>query len=141
MSDHLFGYILDDKNMLVSRVLVCGGREYQDVDLVYTAMNSFYQVNGEFIVIHGACNVFRRPTVLRGADRWAEEWAKANELPYIGVPAKWTGLGRAAGRIRNQFMLDQFRPTSGIAFPGGEGYQTHDRDHARCWLDRMGAGK
>ena len=35
--------------------------------------------------------------------------------------ADWDGLGRKAGPIRNQRMLDDGKPDLGIAFPGGRG--------------------
>jgi len=35
--------------------------------------------------------------------------------------ANWAGLGRKAGPIRNQEMLDQGRPNMVVAFPGGRG--------------------
>jgi hypothetical protein len=56
----------------------------------------------------------------RGADRLAEEWAKAQAIP-CDLSASWDGLGRKAGPIRNQRMLDEGRLDLVVAFPGGRG--------------------
>lgn len=49
------------------------------------------------VVIHGAC---------RGADRAAGKAAWRRGLQVVAMPAQWQRLGRAAGTIRNQHMLD-----------------------------------
>jgi hypothetical protein len=56
----------------------------------------------------------------RGADSLAEEWAKAQAIP-CDLSASWDGLGRKAGPIRNQHMLDEGRLDLVVAFPGGSG--------------------
>jgi len=48
-----------------------------------------------------------------------EEWAKARGVPCDVHVARWAELGRKAGAIRNQQMLDEGRPTLVVAFPGG----------------------
>jgi hypothetical protein len=57
----------------------------------------------------------------RGADTLAEEWAKAQGIQCEVYMADWEGLGRKAGPIRNQQMLDEGKPDLVIAFPGGRG--------------------
>ena len=54
----------------------------------------------------------------RGADTFAEEWAKAAGLPCTVYQAYWKGLGRKAGPIRNRRMLDEGLPDLVVAFPG-----------------------
>jgi hypothetical protein len=58
--------------------------------------------------------------VARGADTFAEEWARAARLPCTVYQANWEGLGRKAGPIRNQRMLDEGLPDLVVPFPGGK---------------------
>lgn len=41
-----------------------------------------------------------------------------SEEPY---PADWVRLGRAAGPVRNQLMIEQGKPDLVVAFPGNFG--------------------
>lgn len=94
------------------RVLVCGGRAYDDKKELNAKLNAFHQKHGIDLLIHGAA---------RGADLMAEEWAKKRQIPYVGVPAQWGKHGRKAGPIRNKEMLETWIPDAVIAFPGGTG--------------------
>lgn len=102
------------------RLLVCGGRDYADRDAAWRALDAIHRKHGITLLIHGAC---MKPgsTELRGADRWGEEWAKAREVPYVGVPARWTAERRGGGPKRNAVMLDQWHPDAVLALPGGSG--------------------
>ena len=51
----------------------------------------------------------------------AAAWAAGRGIPVEVCKADWQGLGRAAGPIRNQQMLDEGQPDLVIAFPGGIG--------------------
>lgn len=104
------------------RVLVCGGRDFDDWDLLsytlYTIFNDGVRdLTLPFVVITGdAC----------GADWLARAWAKYkkidfNSISYEGYPADWKTHGKAAGSIRNQQMLDEGKPDLVVAFPGGRG--------------------
>lgn len=109
------------------RVLVTGGRDYQDREAVFRALttlaNQHYDLTGDddVIVIHGACCRKGRPLDFCGADRWGHEWALEREYPSICVPARWKAYDIAAGPIRNAHMIAQFCPTNVVAFPGGSG--------------------
>ena len=106
------------------RVLVCGGRDYGDRACVWRVLSELHRQEPITLVIHGACSVptvRNRPGELSGADRWAEEWAAANEIDYVGCPARWRRSRNAAGPLRNQRMLDEHRPDYVLAFPGGTG--------------------
>lgn len=95
------------------RVLVCGGRDFKDRDLVYSTLDKVHAKYGhKMCVVHGAAE---------GADLMAEDWCKSREVAYIGVPAMWKTQGRAAGPIRNKRMRDTTQPEACIAFPGGTG--------------------
>lgn len=93
--------------------LVCGGRDFTDIKLMYRVMRQLVAEHGEpSMVITGAAP---------GADTFAENWAREMTIPYVGVPAKWQLHGRAAGPMRNQKMLDDHKIDLVVVFPGGRG--------------------
>ena len=57
----------------------------------------------------------------RGADTRALEWAVSHSVPCSTFRAEWTRFGLSAGVLRNQRMIDEWRPELGIRFPGGKG--------------------
>src|SRR5882672_10315376 len=91
------------------RVLVCGGRDFTDYNLLTSTLN---QLEGITHLIHGEA---------KGADTLARLWAKDKEIVILGYPANWHRDGEAARPIRNQRMLNQGEPDLVIAFPGGKG--------------------
>jgi hypothetical protein len=96
------------------KVLVCGGRDFTDRDLLFATLDRVLEKFGDkLVIVHGAC-----PT---GADAMAEEWAKARETEYMGFPARWSSLGKPGGYERNKRMRDKARPDAAIAFKGGDG--------------------
>jgi hypothetical protein len=107
------GDVLDGERMREMKVLVCGGRDFNNTLAVFGALDRAHAKHGITLVIHGAC-----PT---GADSLAEKWAKSREIPYLGHPAPWKLRGKGAGPMRNQAMLDLYAPEGLIAFPGGDG--------------------
>ena len=97
------------------RILVTGGRAYDGVAHIYGVLD----VLAPSCVIHG-CAGARWPR-LRGADTIAGTWARENDVPVFEIPADWDLLGRRAGPIRNQRLLDEGKPDLCIAFDGGAG--------------------
>lgn len=94
------------------RVLVAGGRDYQDFDQVCATLNQ----QGKVTTIISGC--------ARGADTLGEKWAVLHGVPVERYPALWDVHGRAAGHIRNQLMLDDGAPDLVIVFPGGKGSES-----------------
>ena len=94
------------------KVLVCGGRNFGDTDLVYSVLDSVNEVQGIGEVIEGAA---------QGADRIASHWAHNRGITNRKFYADWEKHGKAAGPIRNQQMLDEGKPDLVIAFTGGRG--------------------
>lgn len=102
----------------MTRVLVTGGRNYQDHRALFAVLDRLHAERPIAVVIHGAR--FQRG-LLSGADRWAEAWAIAREVPYLGVPARSQTDGRKAEPLRNTRMLEQHKPEIVVAAPGGAG--------------------
>jgi len=110
----------------MQRVLVCGGRHYNDRAKVYSILDALSPepadnpdpgcwLPKDVTIISGAC-----PT---GADRIAIDWAIVNWTGLEEYPADHAldGPWPGAGPRRNARMLEKSRPTKGIAFPGGRG--------------------
>lgn len=97
------------------RVLVCGGRDYADRQALFDYLERIWRESAPvdaLEIIQGGAT---------GADALAREWCCQREVAYFNVPANWKMLGKAAGPIRNQRMIDEYRPDLVIAFPGGRG--------------------
>lgn len=108
------------------RVLVCGGRNYDNYEHVRDVLYKFCDDHNLWstpdrdgnkmplgiTIIHGGA---------RGADSLADQWAVVNWVPFEEYKADWKTYGKAAGAIRNQRMLDEGKPDVVIAFPGGTG--------------------
>lgn len=94
------------------RVLICGGRNFDDSALFSETMTELHAEHKFEMVIHGGAP---------GADRMADLWARMYGVERMTFPADWNRHGRAAGPIRNQQMLDEGKPDLVIAFPGGRG--------------------
>jgi len=85
-------------------VLFCGDRNWSNFETIKLVLSSFPE---DTIVVHGDS---------RGADKISGYLAKQRGLKVIPEPADWTKYGKAAGPIRNQLMLDKYKPTKVIAF-------------------------
>lgn len=92
----------------MTRVLVCGGRNYADANRMYAELSALDIT----CLAHGGA---------RGADWLAHEYTTNFNLNEREFPADWEQYGKAAGPIRNQQMLDEFKPELVVAFPGGKG--------------------
>jgi hypothetical protein len=92
------------------RVLVCGGRDFNNYDLLNDTLLS--RVPATATIIQGGA---------RGADRQAAHWARENDRSVEEYPADWEKYGKRAGYLRNKQMLEEGKPDLVIAFPGGKG--------------------
>lgn len=96
-----------------SRILVCGGRDYNDWSAVSCTLDSSRQFFAtEFCIIEGGAT---------GADALAGKWAELNGVCRITVKAQWNFYDKRAGMIRNRWMANFCMPELVIAFPGGIG--------------------
>ena len=99
------------------RVLVCGGRNFDDHERLYAVLDFVAREAEDALdpidtLIHGEAS---------GADHLAACWATSHKLKVEGYRADWHNLGAAAGPIRNAKMLTEGKPDLVIAFPGGRG--------------------
>lgn len=93
------------------RVIVCGSRHgHPRAELILDQWLSEPRTSMVQVITGGA----------KGVDTQAAEWAGRNGLMSVVVPAPWEVHGRAAGPIRNSWML-LLNPDLVIAFPGGKG--------------------
>ena len=93
------------------RVLVCGGRDNLDRAFVFAMLDQVLAKHPLMAICHGGAT---------GVDQIAGEWASTHDVPVTEFAADWS-LGSKAGPLRNARMLDEFRPTGVVAFPGGRG--------------------
>lgn len=96
----------------MTRVLVCGGRAYDDAERLWRVLDSYDNDRDFTVLIEGAAN---------GADTLARQWAEAKKIKVRSFPADWKRHGKGAGPARNFRMLDEGKPQLVIAFPGGKG--------------------
>ncbi len=89
------------------KVIVCGGREFADYQLLRAVLQSL----NLSVVVQGAA---------RGADRLAARAARELGVETVSCPANWDEYPRRAGIIRNREMLEH-NPDAVIAFEGGRG--------------------
>lgn len=94
------------------KVLVCGGRYFDDRTKLIRVLDDLLKELGEFTLIEGDAS---------GVDRLAGYWARKRRLTDMKFPADWQSHGRAAGPIRNEQMLREGNPDLVVAFPGGRG--------------------
>jgi hypothetical protein len=80
---------------LEHRVIVCGSREWTDRTLIHDTLAALTE-HGRVVIVHGAA---------RGADRIADEEARALGFDVEPHPADWRRYGKRAGSIRNALML------------------------------------
>lgn len=90
-----------------------GGRDYNDVGIVFDCLTKLNEQFERLVVIHGDAD---------GADTCAYNVCREVGIEQVRVPAAWKKYQRAAGPIRNKLMLDLFPSLDLVmAFPGGTG--------------------
>ena len=93
-------------------IAVTGGRDYRRREHVFQTLDSVRTHFGVTSVVQGGA---------KGADLLCAAWAIDRGIPVFAVAANWDEDEKAAGPIRNAFMLDYFCPALLVAFPGGRG--------------------
>lgn len=107
------------------RILVCGGRDFTDRDLLNQTLDALCVERGWTTEPdeHGntLANVFVIGGKARGADTMAIDWAVDNWCEFQEYPADWQTHGKRAGYLRNVQMHEEGKPDVVVAFPGGRG--------------------
>jgi hypothetical protein len=93
------------------KVIVCGGRDYQDLGCAFSRLDAIHAETPVTLLIQGGAI---------GADTLAYLWAESRKVECVTVTAEWVKYGPSAGPIRNGRMLE-YKPDLVIAFPGGRG--------------------
>jgi len=96
----------------VVRLLVCGGRDYNDEREAFRVLDAIMLEQPVTMVVQGGA---------RGADLLGRTWAERRLIPFSEYPADWNRHGKGAGPRRNQQMLDDGKPDLVVAFYGGVG--------------------
>lgn len=79
------------------KVIVAGGREFNDYSLLKKALDFYLRDRTDVVVVSGAAS---------GADALGERWAKENGHKIERFPADWKKYGKAAGPKRNKQMAE-----------------------------------
>lgn len=95
----------------IIKVLVTGGRNYRDFNAISSALDQLRGLHERLFIIQGGAP---------GTDQLAAKWASLRGVPCAEVKAPWDHYPKAAGPIRNGWML-ALKPDIVIAFPGGSG--------------------
>jgi hypothetical protein len=105
------------------RIIVCGGRDLSDGELVFRVLDAAENKAPHplFIIEGGQRQKDQAGNIIGGADFWAWRWAVDRGRPCLTFPANWTKFGNGAGPLRNQQMLHEGKPVGVIAFRGGTG--------------------
>ena len=80
------------------KVIIAGGRDFSDYDLLKVKMNRILSnIADEIVVISGTA---------RGADSLGEKYATEMGYKLEKYPANWNKYGKRAGYLRNEQMAD-----------------------------------
>ena len=104
------------------KVLVCGGREYNDYEYLSKTLNAIHSKYPITILIQGGA---------KGADLLAAKWAYENNIHVAEVKALWSTRGKSAGHARNAAML-LLEPEVVVAFNGGVGTEMMVKLSSKC---------
>jgi hypothetical protein len=91
------------------RVIIAGGRDFSDYDLLEKTMDNLLANKSEIVIVCG---------LARGADSLGEQYAKTKGYEINYYPAEWDKYGNQAGFIRNNQMAENADAL--VAFWNGE---------------------
>ena len=88
------------------KVVVAGGRDFKDYDLLKSTLDNFQQKYGDITeVVSGGA---------RGSDKLGEKYANENNTSIKRFVPDWEGLGKKAGFVRNKQMGDYAKEHNGM---------------------------
>lgn len=84
--------------MKTTKVIIAGGRDFSDYDLLEQTLRELYEgQNDKFEIVSGTA---------RGADQLGERFARRAGFEIKSFPADWNKYGKSAGYRRNAEMAD-----------------------------------
>jgi predicted Rossmann-fold nucleotide-binding protein len=92
------------------RVIVAGGRDFDDYQLMCARLNHFFsQLDKKKLVIvngdgPGLWDKIQKRYVTQGADQLAKKYANEHRIPLDMYPPDWDRYGKGAGPRRNEQM-------------------------------------
>ena len=104
-----------------TRIVVTGGMEYQDHDLIWDVLDKVHAKHGDMVLLHGGTP--------KGVELIAGTWARARNVTQIVYKPDWAGHAKAAPFRRNDLLLEAL-PAGVIIFPGS-GVSENLADKAR----------
>ena len=88
------------------KVIVAGGRDFNDYKLLKETLDNFQQEYGNIAeVVSGGA---------RGSDKLGEQYANENNIPIKRFVPDWKGLGKKAGHVRNRQMGSYTKEHNGM---------------------------
>ena len=88
------------------KVIVAGGRDFNDYKLLKETLDSFQQEYGNITeVVSGTA---------KGVDKLGEQYANENNIPIKRFVPDWQGLGKKAGHVRNRQMGSYTKEHNGM---------------------------
>ncbi len=105
------------------RAIVCGGRMYGESHFSDGTPREGWELERHILVdVLSQLNIDEMAQGgAKGADFWSKKWAEEHGVPCRTFKADWKRYHRAAGAIRNTWMLNEFAPGAVVALPGGNG--------------------
>lgn len=112
------------------RVLVCGSRDFTNVNVITTVLQGIYEMQSIGWLLTHASHLTIIDGAASGADNLAHQWAvtpgphpanQATDNDTMMVfseryPPNWDLYGKRAGYVRNQQMLNDGKPELVVAF-------------------------
>jgi len=79
------------------KVIIAGGRDFKDYDLLCRKADKILSRQSEIEIVSGAA---------KGADKLGERYAQERGYPIKRFPADWGTWGNRAGYLRNEEMAE-----------------------------------
>lgn len=77
------------------KVIIAGGRDFQDAERLDAVMDEYLEHHSISEIVCGKA---------KGADTLGEQWALFHDIKVTEFPAEWHKHGRGAGHVRNMEM-------------------------------------
>lgn len=94
------------------RVIVAGGRDFNDYQLMCARLDHFFQNvdKNKLVIVNGdgpgLWDKENKCYIAEGADQLAKRYARENNIKIDSYPPDWNKYEKAAGPIRNKQMAE-----------------------------------